>query len=409
MLVFVLLALLLSLLTTLAVVLPLLRCPAESMLIRGGDANLQILRDQLAELDADLKNGVLSPEQYESARTELERRVLEESQTGGTDPLHPRPARHWLAAVVTTVSLPVVAIALYWQLGSTEGLDVDAYVKQQAGEITPEKVAEMTARLEQHLERNPDDAEGWAMLGRANKALQNYEASARAWARAVALQPGDANVLTDYAEALGLAAQGDLSGEPADMLARALRVNPNQTKALALSGSAAFATEDYKAAIEHWQKLLALSAEDPELAAALRTGIAEAQSRLKQGAGVDSAALKAPAPVVLEGTVSLSTQLSQAVAPDDTVFLFARVAQGAGMPLAAQRVKVSDLPYRFRLDDSMAVMPGRKLSDADQFVVGARVSKSGVATRSSGDLEGYSSTVESGASGIRIVIDQRVP
>ena len=79
------------------------------------------------------------------------------------------------------------------------------------------------------------------------------------------------------------------------------------------------------------------------------------------------------------------------------------------MPLAAQRVTVGDLPYRFRLDDSMAVMPGRKLSDAGQFVVGARVSKSGVATRSSGDLEGFSSTVESGASGIRIVIDQRVP
>ena len=409
MLTFVLIALLLSLLTTLAVVLPLLRRPAEATLIGGGDANLQILRDQLAELDTDLKNGVLSPEQYESARTELERRVLEESQTDGTDSLHSRAGRHWLAPVVTTVLLPVVAVALYWQLGSTEGLDVDAYVKQQAGEITPEKVAEMTTRLEQHLEQNPDDAEGWAMLGRANKALQNYEASARAWARAVALQPGDANVLTDYAEALGLAAQGDLSGEPADMLARALRVNPNQTKALALSGSAAFATEDYKAAIEHWQKLLELSAEDPELAEALRTGIAEAQSRLEQGAGVDSAAVAAPASVALEGTVNLSAQLSQAVAPDDTVFLFARSAQGGGMPLAAQRVKVSDLPYRFRLDDSMAVMPGRKLSDADQFVVGARVSKSGVATRSSGDLEGFSSTVESGASGIRIVIDQRVP
>ena len=197
MLTFVLIALLLSLLTTLAVVLPLLRRPAEATLIGGGDANLQILRDQLAELDADLKNGVLSPEQYESARTELERRVLEESQTGGNDSLHSRAGRHWLAPVVTTVLLPVVAVALYWQLGSTEGLDVDAYVKQQAGEITPEKVAEMTTRLEQHLEQNPDDAEGWAMLGRANKALQNYEASARAWARAVALQPGDANVLTD--------------------------------------------------------------------------------------------------------------------------------------------------------------------------------------------------------------------
>ena len=402
-------ALLLLSFATAAVVFPLLRKPAETALIGGSEANLQILRDQLVELDADLKNGVLSAEQYEISRSELERRVLDESQAGGSEIQRSQSVRRWLAPAVTMFVLPAAAVALYWQLGSAEGLDVDAYVQQQASEITPDKVEQMTARLEQHLMQNPDDAEGWVMLGRANKALQNFDASARAWERAAELQPGDANVLTDYAEALGLAAQGDLSGEPARLLARALRVDPGQTKALALSGSAAFAGADYEAAIDHWQKLLELSAADQELADALRTGIAEAQARLEQSASASPATGESPASTVIAGTVSLSDQLSQSVAPEDTVFLFARSAKGPGMPLAAQRVKVSDLPYRFRLDDSMAIMPGRKLSDADEFVVGARVSKSGVATRNSGDLEGFSNTVESGASDIRVMIDQRVP
>jgi cytochrome c-type biogenesis protein CcmH len=107
--------------------------------------------------------------------------------------------------------------------------------------------------------------------------------------------------------------------------------------------------------------------------------------------------------------VSLSPQLSQSAKPDDTVFVFARAAQGPGIPLAVQRVRVGELPYRFRLDDSMAIMPDRKISGAGQLVVGARVSKSGGANRSSGDLEGFSAAVESGARDVRVVIDQRVP
>ena len=401
-------ALLMLLAATFVVVMPLLRRPEQSGVVAGGEANLQILRDQMAELDADLGNGVLSREQYDSARSELERRVLDESRNRDEQGARANAPRRWLAPAITLLVLPAAAVALYWQIGSTDGLDVEAYVQRQASEITPEKVGEMVVRLEQHVAQNPDDAEGWVMLGRANKALQNFDAAASAWARAAELQPGDPNILTDYAEALGLAAQGDLSGEPTTLLARALRVDPNQAKALALSGSAAFARADYQAAIDHWEALLALSEGDPQLTEALQAGIAEAKGRLEPVAAADSATGEA-GPVAITGTVSLSSQLAQAAQPADTVFVFARAADGPGMPLAAQRVKVGDLPYRFRLDDSMAVMPGRKLSDADRYVVGARVSKSGVANRSSGDLEGFSKPVEAGASEISVVIDQRVP
>ncbi len=386
-----------------AIVWPFLKKNTEDTVVERSEANLQILRDQLVELEADRHNGSLPQDQYESARAELERRVLDESPKGAGAG-HPGQARRrWIAPVLIGVILPVVSVAMYTRLGSTDGLDVDAYLQRQAANITADDVAQMTLRLEQHLEQNPTDVEGWSMLGRARLALQQFDASAQAWGRAAELQPEDADVLTNYAESMAMAAQGNLEGEPARLLAQALELEPAHPKALALSGSAAFARNDYSAAIGHWQKLLALSSSDEQLSAALETGIAEAKARLAQEGG------EARETITVAGNVILSPQLSQAVNPDDTVFIFARAASGPGMPLAVARVKVGELPYQFQFDDSMAITPERKISDFEQLVVGARVSKSGGATRASGDLEGYSAIVAAGASNVRVVIDRRVP
>ena len=386
-----------------ALVLPLLRNSADRAVVERNEANLQILRDQLAELDMDLRNGTLSPEHHDSARADLERRVLDESQRTGASTGWAPDGRRWLVPALIVVLVPAVSVALYAHLGNTDGMDVAAYLKQRSAEITPERIAEMTQRLEEHLEANPKDAEGWTMLGRARRALQQFDESAQAWGRAAALQPNDASVLADYAEALAIAAQGDLAGEPTRLLARALELDPTNTKALALNGSAAFGRGDYPVAIASWQKLLELSAGDDDLSNALRTGIAEAQSRITQDIGETGTS------GAIAGEVSLSPKLSQSVGPDDTVFIFARAAQGPGMPLAVKRVKVSELPYQFRLDDSMAIMPERKISDVEQLVVGARVSKTGGATRASGDLEGFSETVSAGTDNVLVVIDQQVP
>lgn len=386
--------------------LPLLRGGAAGGEVEREDANLRILRDQFNELENDLRNGTISSEQYDNARAELERRVLEESRR--TDPAMAgiSPRRTWLLPVVIALLLPVAAVALYAHLGNRDGFDVQAYMQQQAADLTPQRVQEMTQKLVQHLEDNPNDVEAWGMLGRAYQALHQFDESARAWGRAAALAPADADVLVEYAEALVLAAGGEFTEEPTRVLARSLQLMPNNTKALAMSGGGAFRRGDYRAAIEHWQKLLALSGDDEELAQALEGGIAEARARLGERS-VPSAVDARPATVT--GSVSLSPQLSAAAASDDVVFIFARAAEGPGMPLAVTRVKVSDLPFDFRLDDSMSVMPGKKMSDVQRVVVGARISKSGGAMRASGDLEGYSAATAVDASGVRVVIDRRVP
>jgi len=426
---FVLVAALLVFIAVAVVLFPLLRANVTGVVIERGDANMQLLRDQLAEIDADLRSGVLSADQYDSARADLERRVLDESEqaTGASAALP--IGKRWRTPVVIGLLMPVLAVVMYLYLGSVDGLDVEAYVQKQAAAITPETVESMVRQLAQRLEEEPDDVEGWAMLGRSYMALQRYPDSARAWKRAAELEPGNASILTNYAEATGLAAQGNLDGEPTRLLARALDADPSHAKALALSGGAAFARDDYQAAIEYWQRLLLLSGDDEELSTALMTGIAKAQARLGVDAGNaraearpgDNAGTAAVQPGrdqntgetalsgSIRGVVSLSPQMSESARSGDTVFVFVRAAEGPRMPLAVARVKVEELPYDFHLDDSMAMVPDRKISDFRQVVVGARISGSGVATRSSGDLEGFSEPVEPVSSGIRVLIDQRVP
>lgn len=400
---FGLVAALLVLITMATILLPLLRRKDDGVEIERGASNLQLLREQLSEIDADLRSGVLSADQYENARVDLERRVLDESQQAIGPTSRAPIGRRWRTPVVVGLFVPVCAALLYVYLGSFDGLDVEAYMQKQAAAISPEQVVSMTRQLAQRLEKEPDDVEGWMMLGRSYMALQQYPDSARAWQRAATLAPDNASILTNYAEAIALASQGNFDGEAARLLARALDADPVHPKALALSGGAAFGRGEYRTAIDYWQRLLLLGGDDGELSAALMTGIAKAQERLNEGTEI------AKASGSIRGVVSLSPQMSASAKSGDTVFIFVRAADGPRMPLAVARVTVDELPYDFHLDDSMAMVPDKKISDFQQLVVGARVSGTGTAGRTSGDLEGFSTQVGPVSSGIRVLIDRRVP
>ena len=251
------------------------------------------------------------------------------------------------------------------------------------------------------MREKPDDAEGWVMLGRAYRALERFDEAADALRKAVALNPGNADLLADLAEALALRSGRTLAGEPDRLLERALKLEPDNDKVLALSGSAAFESKDYKAAIRHWEALLKRQGVSGELAQALSAGIAEARVL---STGKKTVAGK-PAPGRVSGTVTLDAALRARAAPEDTVFVYARAAQGLRMPLAIVKVQVKDLPYNFSLDDSMAMRPEMKLSAFNEVIVAARVSKSGSAKPAAGDLEGASATVSPGANGVTVAIN----
>ncbi len=292
------------------------------------------------------------------------------------------------------------------------------------------QVEAMAAQLAAKLEKEPGNAEGWVMLARTYYALNRHAEASAAFDKAVALVPDDAGLLADYADALG-AAQGGLRGKALELVDRALKADPTHWKALALAGTAAFDRKDYKQAVAYWEKMKATVPPGSPIAGSIDGSIAEA----RELGGLAPSAAAAPPPVAaaaprtgatkvaadpppasaalpgasLAGTVSLAPALAAKVSPTDTVFIFARAAEGPKMPLAILRKQVKDLPATFTLDDSMAMAPNFALSNFTSIVVGARISKSGNAAPQTGDFEGLSPAVKVGATGLAVVIDRTLP
>jgi cytochrome c-type biogenesis protein CcmH len=300
--------------------------------------------------------------------------------------------------------IPVAAVLLYLQFGTPEGLDVTQHAASDVSSMSAGHFQEMTEKLAARMRENPNDAEGWMMLGRTYRSLERFQESSDAFRKAVALVPDNADLLADLAETLALAGGRSLAGEPTRLLERALKLDPHNDKVLGLSGSAAFQRKDYKATIRHWEALLKRPGVSGDLAQALSAGIAEARAL---STGKKTVAAKS-APGRVSGTVTLDAALRARAAPEDTVYVYARAAQGPRMPLAIVKVQVKDLPYNFSLDDSMAMMPEMKMSAFNKVIVGARVSKSGSAKPAAGDLEGASATVSPGADGVTVAINQVV-
>ena len=367
-------------------------------------ANLAVYRDQLKELDADLAAGTLSREQYDEARREIDRRVLED--VGGAEPraASARPGRP--AAVAIGLAVPLLAASVYFAVGNPDAMKA-ADAPDPHG-VTVQQIEGMVGRLAARMKENPDDPEGWVMLGRSYAVLDRYSEAAEAYANAIKRSPPSAQLLADYADTLAMAQGRTLKGEPERLIAQALKLDPKNVKALALAGTLDFQNHDFKGAIAHWQRMLETVPPDSDMAQSVRESIADAEKMLGAGPKEAPAATKGAAPARVSGTVRLSPALAGKAAPGDTVFIFARAAQGPRIPLAVVRKQVRDLPAAFTLDDSMAMTPAATLSQHPQVVVGARVSKRSDPVAQPGDFEGVSAPVKLGASGLQIIIDSEI-
>ncbi|MBE7418999.1 MAG: c-type cytochrome biogenesis protein CcmI [Ideonella sp.] len=403
------------------------RAPAD---VVAADADVQQQLRQIATLQ---RSGTLTDAQAVEARRRLEQRraapVTASTHTGAARPTA------LIASLTGFVFL--VAAAGYLLLGTPRALDAAARTPRAAaadGEITLQQIEAMTEQLAARLKEQPNDALGWAMLGRSYAVLGKHAQALPAFKQALTLKPDDASVLADYADAMAVANGRNLEGEPSRLLARALELDPKNLKALSLAGTAAFLRKDYDGALRYWDQLAKLSP-DSEFTQQIQRGIDQARQLAAAGGAAAGGAAAgtttrgaapsgnagpaggtaapagngaAAAQATLSGTVSLAPALAAQAAPGDTLFVYARAAQGPRMPLAILRKQVKDLPLSFTLDDSMAMSPAAKLSSAPQVVVSARVSKSGQATPQPGDLEGESAPVAPGSRGLKIEIGRVV-
>ena len=379
-------------------------------------SNLEIYKDQLLELEADLNNGILSQEQFEQGQLELERRLLEDVSPEVNQKLVQDDRGEGRGAAITVMLLvPLLAVFIYLIKGTPAALSPDKItVAEQAGKgpahaVTAEQINAMVQGLAARLEKNPQDADGWRMLGRSYVALGRYQDAIGALDKAVAMIPNDPDLLADYADALAMTSGQTLKGKPMEMVNRALKLDPNHEKSLWLAGTAAYNDGNYPGAIAYWNRLLKQMTPGSKESQQVMSIIAEAQDLANGKTPAPAAQATAAATAKVAGVVSLSPDLAGKVAPTDTVYIFAKAAQGPPMPLAAFCAQVKDLPIKFDLDDSMAPTPMAHLSDFSQVIVGARISKSGNPMPQSGDLQGLSNIVQVGSSGLQVKINSVVP
>jgi cytochrome c-type biogenesis protein CcmH len=302
-----------------------------------------------------------------------------------------RPAR--VAAVAAALLAAGAGLAVY-RFGLPVAKSADAPAHHE--------VAPMVERLAERLRRQPDDVAGWAMLGRSYHVMGRFSEAAAAFAEAAKRSPRDAQLLADQADALAMSQGRKLAGEPEKLVARALALDPDNLKALALAGTLAFEKQDYRAALRYWERMGQHAPAGSPAAKAAAEGIVAARGRVA-GGGAPS----------VSGTVRVSPALAAKVAPTDIVFIYAR-ATGAnapgkpGLPLAVLRREARELPISFVLDDSAAVNPQAGISSAAQLVVLARISHSGQVARQPGDLEGESRAVAPSARGVEVLVDKQV-
>ena len=364
---------------------------------------LTVLREQLAELDAELASGQIDAASHAKSREELERRALEEGEAAAeaAEAADVRPSRGWAIGMALTV--PALAIAGYLMIGEPDALDPKNIEGQQG--FTREQVEEMVGTLVQRLEQEPENAEGWSMLARTYMVLQDYPKAAAAYARLDKLTPNDPDVLSDWADATA-AIHDSVVGEAEALAKRALEAAPTHPKALALAGTAAYQRDDFAGAAALWERILAQIPPGDQVAQGVRASINDARAKagmppLADGEGAAPAA--APKPLTLSGRLEGDAALGAKVAAEDAVFVFVR-GEAGGPPLAALRFKGSELPLDFSFSGATMMMGDAPVPE--RVVVAARVAKGGDASARAGDLEGASAPVAADASGVKLVIDR---
>lgn len=336
-------------------------------------------------------------------------------------PDEPAPQRTPVAFILTlAVLVPVLGFGLYLHVGAPQALDPSARVAPPA----PTTMEEAIAALEARLAAEPNDVEGWVLLGRSRRAQEDFAAAEEAMAKAYALAADNVEVQIDYAEAKALATPSRrFEGESLALLQAAHQREPGNARAAWLLGISALQDGRPAEATALWETVLAQMPADASARPALTQQINEARRQ----AGMEplpAASTEVPSPSAAPATetpagaasggrieveVELAAELAGQVPPDAVLFVFARAPEGPRAPLAIQRLSAASLPTTLVLDQSMGMIEGMNLGTFPNVVVGARISASGNATPQSGDLEGLSAPVPVSSGRARVVIDRVVP
>jgi cytochrome c-type biogenesis protein CcmH len=345
--------------------------------------NVTLYQERLRELQNQRDAGVLSEEQYATGRDEAARELL--ADTEGAESKARVGVLGATVPLIMALAMPVLGYGLYMHWGA-----IDQVERAQTLAAQPQSIEDMTTRLEESVKRNPESAEGWYFLGRTYMAQERPAEAASAFEKSVALAGREPELLGQWAQALYFAGNKQWTAQLQALTDEALKADPAEVTSLGLLGIVAYEGEQFAAAIEYWEKLVAALPEQDPSRMAIQGGIERARERL-----APAAAEQAPQAKALQVRVELAEVVRAQVQPGDSVFVFARAVSGPPMPLAVKRLSVADLPAQVSLSDADAMMPQLKLSGFPQVQLVARISRSGDATR--GEWVGRSAPLASDA------------
>ena len=419
--------------------------------------NLSIYRDQFKELEDERARGAISQEEYDESKSELERRVLEESEpeqfvNGGS------PKAGTYTAIALVLLVPLFSAALW---GATQhigdfrldGGKFEGVADYTTGQMVrqPGEMHDMTSVLEKlrnHLRENPGDLNGWMMLGRSMLTMRNYPEAVSAFERANQVAPGNPAVMVDLADAIAMVQGQNMAGRPWELINAVLKEDPTNWKALMMAGSDFFNHGDYRKAVMYWEYLLETLPANDGMREGVRASIQEARqlgnivgpvqntlnlgnqggvpesnvplmSQMMKGGAAPMSQTPVPsqsaaAPQVkpthfVEGTVSIDEALKAKAEGLDTLYVTARPATGGRMPIAQLRIKVLDFPVHFKLDNTMLPpmdMGGGTLDQHESLMVTARLGKGDQMMPADGNLEGSTNApVKVGNSDVEIKLN----
>lgn len=386
------------------------------------DLNISIYQQRQAELEEEKNSGLINADQYEQARLEMDRTFL--SDLSGVDAeghINRLSKKGKLATLISVVILvPVLATPLYYFFGKPELLS--SVTPQNPGEMNQDSMLNAINSLVTKLKNEPNNIEGWRLLGRSYTTLNRMDDAMLAYQKALKLNDKDVASLLAYAELVTSSNQGDPKGFPERLIKRALLVSPDNEKALWLYGVVRYQYEDYEGTLKYWKKLLFMQEKGSEQEAFLNENIQKAMDAMMASSGQiastgDSTqnntvadAEDASGNASVEVTVMLGKQFNDQISESDIVFIYAQAVKGPPMPLAVVRKQVAELPVKVTLDDSMAMMPMARISKFKQIKISAHISRSGTANKQSGDLFGTSGPLDlSRTKEILITINQVFP
>jgi cytochrome c-type biogenesis protein CcmH len=359
------------------------------------ERNVTIAKQHLAELSEQLQTGTLSQAQYDEQRAELELALSDDLSI--ENPIAANTQGRWMSFVLMGL-IPLLAVMLYAGLGNFNAINPAPEMLASKKDPQQDAIIQMVEGLAQKMQANPNNAEGWMMLGKSYKHLDQYDKAVNAYEHAYKLLGDKTDVMLEYAEALSFANDELVTGKSADLVFKVLAKEPNNPNALWLAGMAKAQAGEFMAAKKLWTQLAdslpkgseALQ-ETQDLLTKLDAKIAEATGQPVEAPPVtkpETAPSAAVGDIAVIAQVSLAPELLAKTSPTDTVFIYAQAATGSPMPLAIVKKQVSDLPLSVTLTDSLAMTPAMKLSNFPEVKLLARVSKSGNAMKQAGDLIG---------------------